>query len=521
MEYTKIVSASEANYKIAKGEKFNFIVSSSGGQSSYNLPKEFADYAIENGILVASPDFQYTRKTKDGDAYLLSDEYTLQLGKGVLWLIGSQYAQKENLFFVSKGYQNNKYQLFRASYKDQANPNCDWFVELYDKNLAGSELVIIVDSDAKKLVLDISLNAVESSVENNNIQGDWNCSQLDISDVEPRQIIYYGVPGTGKSNKITKKVGEVYPEYISNSATCEQVFRTTFHPEYSYYDFVGSIVPTVKSKNGTDEREISYEFTPGIFTQALCAALDNKNQNKPVYLILEEMSRANVAAIFGDLFQLLDRDEEGKSEYCIKNDLIANELKKRAGVEVENIYLPSNLFIYGSVNTSDQNVFVMDNAFKRRFEFEYVDTKPVRDEHGLLLNEYKFSLDGGKYQLYWNDFYQRFNSYVTKVLKLKEDKQIGQFFIKFKHSNNTKEVEEYNYRQICNKLLQYMWSDVHKSAMAKSQLFSGVENFEDAYSALSEHKNIFCQDFIVQFEAPTESDDMTKESTDGERNTQN
>lgn len=169
------------------------------------------------------------------------------------------------------------------------------------------------------------------------------------------QKIYYGAPGTGKSYEILKYLKE---KQISD----EHIFRVTFHPEYTYSDFVGQILPTVK-KNG----EVSYDFAKGVFTLALEKAY--QDTSKEVFLIIEEMSRGNCSAIFGDIFQLLDRDnvgtEKGWSKYFINNPIIAKDI---IALTDDRIKLPANLSILGTVNTSDQNVFVMDTAFKRRFE---------------------------------------------------------------------------------------------------------------------------------------------------------
>lgn len=311
--------------------------------------------------------------------------------------------------------------------------------------------------------------------------------------VEVRQLIKYGVPGTGKSYGITEKIKEVYDDY-DDAGDSEFVFRTTLHPEYSYYDFVGSTYPIVK------DGKITYDFKPGIFTLALSKALECEKSADRVFLVMEEMSRANVAAVFGDLFQLLDRDDNGISEYKIRNDLIANYIRENSKIDLSNnnIYLPSNLYIYGTVNTSDQNVFVMDNAFKRRFEFEYVGTQPVKDKDENPINEYEFELDSSVYK--WSEFYQRFNAYVTGIMGLREDKQIGPFFLKFKEGKDNSEVEEYNYNQIKNKLLQYLWEDVHKSAMAEHPLFrDDISTFGDAYMKLNSHENVFCKDFCDMF----------------------
>lgn len=371
--------------------------------------------------------------------------------------------------------------------------------ELGDKPLTDGNILIIrsngkklysvemiTDDDPEYVVFDEMCgddrHTIMVASKNSNSQG-----------VEVRQLIKYGVPGTGKSYGITEKIKEIYDDY-DETGDCEFVFRTTLHPEYSYYDFIGSTYPIVK------DEKITYDFKPGIFTLALKKALDCEKKGKRVFLVLEEMSRANVAAVFGDLFQLLDRDDNGISEYKIRNDLIATYIRDHGGVDLNNnnIYIPGNLYIYGTVNTSDQNVFVMDNAFKRRFEFEYVSTEPVVDSNNNPLNEYEFILDSSRFK--WSDFYRRINTYVTGVMGLREDKQIGPFFLKFKSSPDDSETEEYNFNQIKNKLLQYLWEDVHKCAMAEHPLFrEDVTTFGDAYLKIDSHENIFCKDFCDLF----------------------
>ncbi|MHA7136602.1 McrB family protein [Rossellomorea arthrocnemi] len=302
---------------------------------------------------------------------------------------------------------------------------------------------------------------------------------------ETVQKIIYGPPGIGKSFSVTSDIQESYINFRLDEDN-PFVFRTTLHPEYSYNDFIGQVMPVVK------EDEITYDFTAGIFTQALDKAI--KNPQNDVYLVLEEMSRANVAAIFGDIFQLLDRNG-GVSEYKVNHDLISNEIYKTK----KKIFLPKNLHIIGTVNTSDQNVYVMDTAFKRRFDFEYMSLKPVRDK-GIILNNYLMSFvnsNGLEIDCDWTDFYQVLNKYIVKELNLSEDKQIGQFFIKFG------EDREKNKKSINNKLLQYLWQDIHQASFSNKSLFNeNVKTFSEAHEELEKCLNserpisIFSDDFL-------------------------
>ena len=287
----------------------------------------------------------------------------------------------------------------------------------------------------------------------------------------PYNRILYGAPRTGKSYQITEDIKEFIPNYSDIDNNNNRVFRTTLHPEYSYYDFVGSIKPK------TDGDKITYEFNKGIFTKALIEAYENEEENLPIFLVLEEMSRANVSAVFGDIFQLLDR-KNGFSEYKIKNDDILKAVREEyEDFSLNEIYIPNNLFIWGTLNTSDQNVFVMDNAFKRRFEFEYIAIKPpVKKENSEeYKNDYYFYYSKDK-KISWCDFYQKLDKYITEQLKLSEDKQLGQFYIKFT------EDKEMNNKQIVNKLMNYLWNDVQNATLMNdtNKIFNkNIKSFYD------------------------------------------
>ena len=298
--------------------------------------------------------------------------------------------------------------------------------------------------------------------------------------------IYYGAPGTGKSYSVTESIAEFYPEIRNSFDNSEFIYRTTLHPEYSYSDFVGQLMPVKKGEH------ITYDFTPGVFSLALKKALNNPNNY--VFLVLEELSRANVAAVFGDLFQLLDRTN-GRSDYSITNSLIANYVYRSITDSQEidfserKIYLPTNLVIIGTVNTNDQNVFVMDTAFKRRFEWEYVSTDPVYGKNGEEINnpsiEYKKDSS-----VKWWDFYLSINYYITAIMNLSEDKQIGQFFIKFENDSSR------NQSMLQNKLLQYLWEDVQKATYGKDLFASQISSFSELYRKFGDGENVFSDDFL-------------------------
>lgn len=296
--------------------------------------------------------------------------------------------------------------------------------------------------------------------------------------------VFYGVPGTGKSYAIEQELKEIKDE---------NKFRITFHPEYTYNDFIGQLLPKVDSETNT----ITYGFQEGQFTLALKRAYENPTEK--IYLIIEEMSRGNCAAIFGDIFQLLDREKDGKnkdwSSYSINNALIASKITNASN---NMIKIPSNMFIYGTVNTSDQNVFVMDNAFKRRFEWKYISTNPELDGNGIAKNNYKIKIidSDNIINVTWINLYQTLNKYISlkEYLDLGEDKQIGQFFIEF--DNN----DDRNNEKIRDKLLHYLWFDVRDASYKSNvSLFDEkISSFSTLYDNYNKNIKIFSDDFIFK-----------------------
>ena len=305
----------------------------------------------------------------------------------------------------------------------------------------------------------------------------------------PLQIMLYGAPGTGKSYRISSLIRESYPSYNEYDDN-PYVFRTTIYRDYSYFDFVGNIMPVTK------DGKISYEFVPGIFTTALFTALRNQDRDIDVYLILEEMSRGDIASIFGDIFQLLDRDDTGKSMYGINNKSIYEYLiLNRALKPGYKIVIPKNLHIIGTVNTSDQNVNVIDTAFKRRFDFKYVDVNPikVKDKVDEYVNDFDiYFTDTDIYR--WVKLYQAINHIIINDLGLTEDKQLGPFFLKDKKNNNS------NREQVADKLLHYLWQDVERVSYTSGSLFAdGITSFSQLYYAFEKQENILSKSVIEQY----------------------
>lgn len=408
----------------------------------------------------------------------------------------------------------------------------------------------------------------------------------------PRQTIFYGAPGTGKSYKVKIEKLAGVPE--------GNIFRTTFHPDSDYASFVGCYKPVevtqnsvtgipeivdynlsedqladvykdlvfgkysrnlgigrwlysskywkcfsnkygktsatnvmtkagetstagrdtiqgavnfyedLENNNSAYKKEISYKFTPQVFTKAYIKAWEEMKQEnlQPVYLVIEEINRGNCAQIFGDIFQLLDRNESGYSEYPIdidedlKNYLVQNLGADSEGIKNGKLCLPPNLNLLATMNTSDQSLFPMDSAFKRRWDWEFVPIRysatEAKDEKD---NFHTFEIEIGDKKYKWTDFLQKVNAKILSVAD-SEDKQMGEYFIK-------KSVDE---KTFINKVMYYLWSEVGKDLYGSTNPFfvqkTKNENGQDVENQFSfndlfkENATQLLQGFMEKLEVP-------------------
>ena len=274
--------------------------------------------------------------------------------------------------------------------------------------------------------------------------------------------IIFGAPGTGKSYRLNKD-----REELLKDGNEENYERVTFHPNYSYANFVGTYKPVpYKKENG--EEGITYEYVPGPFMRIYVKALKNSMTNniKPYLLIIEEINRANVAAVFGDVFQLLDRDENNVSEYPIEaSEDVKKYLAKELGglpEDYKKIYIPDNMFIWATMNSADQGVFPMDTAFKRRWEFSYLG---IDEKEEGIANRY-ILLGNGEYRrkVEWNKLRKALNNKLSSF-KVNEDKLLGPYFLSKKaiSANERGEIDKNVFVPIFKgKVLMYLFEDAAK-----------------------------------------------------------
>lgn len=361
------------------------------------------------------------------------------------------------------------------------------FIQTLYASQMSLECLILAQTDINKLYV---LNSPELS-NLKDIKSVFYASKKTLYELS-YQLIYYGAPGTGKSYKINQETKDN-----------PNVIRTTFHPDSDYSTFVGAYKPTMRKYNtfsgynrldgdsqNDNKEEIVYEFVPQAFLQAyvnawkLLAEANDDNSIQPEFLIIEEINRGNCAQIFGDLFQLLDRGGNGFSDYPIHSDkdlqgylkkTFQDEWLKKAGekneelkanlnriygkeedinrvLDGEILLLPCNLYIWATMNTSDQSLFPIDSAFKRRWDWKYVPISRGKDKDG---NPLQWKIKAGDKEYDWWSFLQKINERIYKATE-SEDKQLGYFFCKA-GQNGCITSERF-----VNKVLFYLWNDVFK-----------------------------------------------------------
>lgn len=332
---------------------------------------------------------------------------------------------------------------------------------------------------------------------------------------EPLQQIFFGAPGTGKSFEINEMCAE-YENY-----------RTTFHPDTDYASFVGSYKPITKRVPQYDiyhnviidketnepvmEDRIVYRYVFQSFLKAYIAAWreQQNEQPKPVFLVVEEINRGNCAQIFGDIFQLLDRNEAGYSDYpIVADDDLAQELKREfSGLNVSNadginalykggkdvvgsvkngarLLLPNNLYIWATMNTSDQSLFPIDSAFKRRWDWKYIKIKDNAKDYKIVFT------NGNKYD--WWQFVTAINERIEGGEIQQEDKKLGYFFAKSKNGIITAE-------RFLSKVIFFLYNDVFKDFGFDEDYFKGTDGLPMTFASYFDDSGEANEDQIERF----------------------
>lgn len=324
------------------------------------------------------------------------------------------------------------------------------------------------------------------------------CERITPKNDMPHNRIVFGAPGTGKSFTVNQE-----RKALLGEGNEENYERVTFHPDYSYANFVGTYkpVPCIDS-DGKDA--ITYTYVPGPFMRIYVKALKSKRrlEDAPHLLIIEEINRANVASVFGDVFQLLDRNGDGESEYPIQaSEDIRKHLAEELGGQPKdyaNIRIPDNLYIWATMNSADQGVFPMDTAFKRRWDFTYLGIDDQEEE--LKGNLVRLGEGTQEQVVEWNALRKAINQFLAQK-GINEDKQLGPYFLakKIVVPKAGTEIDRGSFIEAFkSKVIMYLFEDAARQKRAV--LFEGCKN-KSRYSEICREFDrvgirIFCSDIV-------------------------
>ena len=469
MKKIKFIKRQDSGFKLSYGNS---------GETSLNLSNEIFDF-ISQGSLSPGEERNVTFRIFKEDCIKAMSFVIMKLP---LYKSSSNYSNKVDNYLDTFGELYSKIESFfgankDAEYKVSLFYRPDGRIYLKGLRVNGFSVRDYLVENYSALQFDdegdgmLNLRILSDIEDNGEFEDEEALEFEDVISI-PLQQIFYGAPGTGKSHTI-KDDADVKAADEKNL-----VFRTTFHPDSDYSTFVGAYKPTIakkavrnvagdivqKDKEEVYEDCISYSFVPQAFLQAYVAAWNNLDEK--VFLIIEEINRGNCAQIFGDLFQLLDRDEDGWSEYPIMADRDLAKylngkdedgllvLTNKDGIKDSKLCLPKNLHIWATMNTSDQSLFPIDSAFKRRWDWVYM---PIADAK----KNYVIEIDNDQYD--WWSFLTAINTIIESTTH-SEDKKLGYFFAKAKDCKITANT-------FVGKVIFYLWNDVFKDNESNHKAF--------------------------------------------------
>ena len=344
---------------------------------------------------------------------------------------------------------NSELDIRNESYKAAAVFSANWNLTEAEQNIPLLQSLekaydgfCDIQSSDRPIAPDYNIEITNTSHKGNKSMSNPTSNENPQNDgFTPIQKIYFGTPGGGKSHKVKTLIEDT-------KKAKDRYFRTTFHPDTDYASFVGSYKPIMKGEL------ICYEYVPQVFTLAYIAAWNDPDNE--YFLDIEEINRGNCAQIFGDLFQLLDRNKKGYSEFPIQADSdLANYLlnakdeegndilSNKEGIKDKKLCLPPNLSIVATMNTSDQSLFPMDSAFKRRWDWEFVPSTFNEKDN--------FNITIGNKDYKWHSFLKEANARIKQATD-SEDKQMGSYFVKT-------DMDEEKFK---SKVMYYLWSEICK-----------------------------------------------------------
>lgn len=313
--------------------------------------------------------------------------------------------------------------------------------------------------------------------------------------------LIFGSPGTGKSYLLEEKRKLYFDD--------NHFERVTFYDGYTYGQFVGSYKPKVKEVEGKKDI-ITYEYVPGPFMKMLVKALKKENRNQKFLVLIEELNRAKADSVFGDIFQLLDRNNDGESKYRIAISEDQEAYLKEQGLELEKLYIPNNLYIWATMNSADQGVYPLDTAFKRRWTYKYLTLNENEEYFGSLngkkeekYKNYKINI-GNDEGVEWNKLRRKINEIVSEG-NASEDRMLAPFFLvpeDFKKIKDEEETFKLNDEVHKFKLLSYLFDDLLiYDKKSKGQIFnSEIKTFSTLIEKYNKNlKDVYSEEFRKKF----------------------
>lgn len=418
---------------------------------------------------------------------------------------------KEIVSYMKK---NKKLELEKGDFKkinklniqnsDQINQifvymkNTNFFIEKDSNTLIWNDYYDIIQVLNKCVIPEIDIEELSEQEKYSNFLTKENSEKFISKSTQnlnnSLQKIVYGAPGTGKSYFLSEEANKMFSP--------SNIERVTFYDGYSYGQFVGMYKPA-----SDDENNIIYKYVPGPLMRILVKALNNPEEN--YCLIIEEINRAKADKVFGNIFQLLDRNSDGESRYKISVSEEQESYLTEEGINIENsLYLPKNLYIWATMNSADEGVQPLDTAFKRRWKFKYMSLNEkeeefLRSKDGKELVAFKT----GTENILWNNFRKVLNSILSSN-HITEDKLLAPFFISPSDFEEVEGIEILNQDVFIEKVLMYIYDDLLRHyPKAKKEIFSEeIKTFSDIYekSKDSNFENIFNDSFKEKIKSSAE-----------------
>lgn len=419
-----------------------------------NDPREYKDDALILGFYV------YENKDSLSDtvvvAWPIEDEKNYPANPSLRVNMKTDIIQAKNIGYYVDNVTGKKLVVFRPEF-------IYYYINNYKKIQYSDEL------DSSEVATDIPKS-----------------EKLSIRHTGGTNILFYGVPGSGKSHTIDSKFGN------------KNMTRVVFHPDFMNTDFIGQILPRIN-----DDETVTYEFKPGPFTKVMKQAYEDPDNM--YYLIIEEINRGNAPAIFGEIFQLLDRTETGESKYSVVNYDVSKNIY---GEETVPVKIPSNLTLIATMNTSDQNVFTLDTAFQRRWNMRMIFNDINKAEHkNVPISD--TSVTWGAFNSVINDLILSSNANMLSS----EDKRLGAYFISPYDLKNKEDIDS----RFSEKVIKYLWDDAFKFSRDKLFDITELKSLEDVITKfISEKSNnrflIFKEDIRNLLVSKSDSN-LTNKST--------